>query len=114
MTTYRVLLPHPLEPRLLMMRAHGELRLPEWDDATEHPWQMADHVNRAVSARVGIETTVLRCVDEVPEPGEGRVVRTYEMDNHSAPHDMAPATLWVGAAELGAIGTVEDATRDVV
>ena len=51
MTTYRVLLPHPLETRLLMAHAHGEWRLPEWEDATEHPWQAMDHVNRAVAAR---------------------------------------------------------------
>ena len=64
-----------------MAHAHGEWRLPEWEDSTEHPWQAMDHVNRAVAARYGMETTVLRCVRtgyDVQAEGETRV---YELDN---------------------------------
>lgn len=114
MTTYRVLLPHPLEPRLLMMHAHGDWRLPEWEDGTAHEWQETEHVNRAVAARFGFETTVLRCVraGAVPETGEPLLV--YELDNHSAPHDTVPAATWVGAAELGMIRMPEPETRELV
>jgi len=114
MPTYRVLLPHPLEPRLLMMRAHGEWRLPEWDDATEHLWQVTDHVNRAVAARYGMETTVLRCVRNHVDPVSDRTLRIYELDNHSAPHDMAPVSTWVGAGELNMLTIADPAMREIV
>ncbi|MEX1181797.1 MAG: hypothetical protein WEF86_01080 [Gemmatimonadota bacterium] len=114
MTIYRVLLPHPLEPRLLMLQAHGEWRLPEWEDATEHGWEHADHVNRAVSARFGMETTVLRCVSSRPDHGADRQMRVYELDNHSAPHDMVPASTWISEAELAGAQIAEPETRDLL
>jgi hypothetical protein len=114
MTTYRVLLPHPLEPRLLMMHAHGDWRLPEWEDGTEHAWQATDHVNRAVAARFGFETTVLRCVHEAADPVAGGRLRIYELDNHSAPHDVVPAATWVGAAELGMVQMADPLARELV
>lgn len=114
MATYRVLLPHPLEPRLLMMRAHGEWRLPEWEDATEHLWQVTDHVNRAVGARFGMETTVLRCVRSRIDHITDRTLRIYELDNHSAPHDMVAASTWVGAGELNMLSISDPETREVV
>src|SRR5688500_19660661 len=100
MTTYRVLLPHPLESRLLMMHAHGEWHLPEWEEATPHAWQATDHVNRAVAARFGMETTVLRCLGARTDGAVGRETRVYELENHSAPHDVVPAATWLGAAEV--------------
>ncbi|HUF50795.1 MAG TPA: hypothetical protein VMN60_08180 [Longimicrobiales bacterium] len=113
MTTYRVLLPHPLEPRLLMMHAHGEWRLPEWQDATEHLWQVTDHVNRAVAARYGMETTVLRCVRRLADPMTERETRVYELDNHSATHDMIPTT-WVGQGELATLRIGDPVVRELV
>ena len=113
MTTYRVLLPHPLESRLLMMHAHGEWRLPEWEDGTEHLWQVTDHVNRAVAARYGMETTVLRCVRRSIDPLSERELRVYELDNHSAPHDMVPTT-WIGQAELGTVRITDPETRELI
>jgi hypothetical protein len=100
MTTYRVLLPHPLEPRLLLMQTHGEWRLPQWEDASERLWQVTDHVNRAVAARFGVETTVLRCVRNTTDPLTLEVDRVYELENHSAPHEMPGASVWVSASEL--------------
>jgi hypothetical protein len=99
MTMYRVLLPHPLESRLLMMHVHGEWRLPEWEDSIPHPWQVTDHVNRAVAARFGMETTVLRCVKAGSNATSHHETRVYELENHSAPHDMVPASTWLGRAE---------------
>jgi hypothetical protein len=112
--TYRVLLPHPLESRLLMMHSHGELRLPEWEDATSQPWQVTDHVNRAVSARFGMETTVLRCVRDTHDPATGRHHRVYELDNHSAPHDMAPASTWIGRGELDMLKVADPVARELI
>lgn len=114
MTTYRVLLPHPLEPRLLMMQAHGEWRLPEWDDATEHAWQVTDHVNRAVAARYGMETTVLRCVRNTPDYTTGSDTRVYELDNHSAPHDMVPSSTWIGQSDLATQRIADPETREIL
>jgi hypothetical protein len=87
MTRYCVLLPHPLEPRLLMLNAHGEWRLPGWEDSAAHAWQETAHVNRAVAARFGMETTVLRCVLSRTDPVSGDIFRVYELENHSPPHD---------------------------
>jgi hypothetical protein len=114
MTTYRVLLPHPLESRLLMIHVHGDWRLPEWDEPTAHPWQVADHVNRAVAARFGMETTVLRCVSARTDPESGRARRVYELENHSAPHDMVPASTWIGRAELPMLPIADPDTRELI
>jgi hypothetical protein len=111
--TYRVLLPHPLEARLLLMHSHGEWRLPEWEDATELPWHATDHVNRAVAARFGLETTVLRCVRSEHDPGADRNTRFYELDNHSAPHDMVPGT-WIGRAELDILRVADPTARELI
>lgn len=113
MTTYRVLLPHPLEPRLLLTHVQGDWRLPEWQDATDHDWQVTDHVNRAVAARYGMETTVLRCVRRTVDPVTHRETRVYELDNHSASHDMQPAT-WVGQAELAGRRIDDPETRELI
>lgn len=113
MTHNRVLLPHPLEARLLMLHSHGEWRLPDWDDANDHSWHVTDHVNRAVAARFGMETTVLRCVRNVEEPGGAKAMRIYELDNHSAPHDMVPSATWIGHAEAAAINT-DPETRELL
>jgi hypothetical protein len=99
-TTYRVLLPHPIEPRLLLIQTHGEWRLPQWEDASERLWQVTDHVNRAVAARFGVETTVLRCVRNNIDPVTTEIDRVYELENHSAPHEMPGASAWVSFGEL--------------
>jgi hypothetical protein len=114
LTSYRVLLPHPLESRLLMMQSHGEWRLPEWDDTSDQPWYVTDHVNRAVGARFAMETTVLRCVRETWDPGTDRRTRVYELDNHSAPHDMVPASTWIGRAELDLLKVADPAARELI
>jgi hypothetical protein len=112
MTRYHVLLPHPLEPRLLMMQAHGDWHLPGWEGPSDHPWQSADHVNRAVAARFGIETTVLRCVQDIIGPG-GERSRVYELDNHSPPHDIVASATWVGAGELQRLRMSDPAIREL-
>lgn len=114
MSIYRVLLPHPLESRLLMMHSHGEWRLPEWEDGARRPWHAIDHVNRAVSARFGMECTVLRCVSAEANAATGRETRVYELDNHSAPHDMVPGATWVGRAELNLLRVTDPVARELV
>lgn len=113
MPHYSVLLPHPLEPRLLMLGAHGAWRLPAWDDPAEHGWQETDHVNRAIAARFGMETTVLRCVRSRTDPATGATRRVYELENHSAPHDIIPAATWIGAAELDTQHITDRETREL-
>jgi hypothetical protein len=109
MICYRVLLPHPVDSRLLMIQRDGEWRLPEWDDSTEHAWQSTEHVNRAVAARFGAETTVLRCVADDTDGTAG--TRIYELDNHSAPHDVVPASTWIGRGELDMLRISDMDTR---
>jgi hypothetical protein len=112
-TTCRVLLPHPLEPRLLMTRVRGEWRLPEWTDGTTYSWHETAHVNRAVASRFGMETTVLRCVLERVDPVTRSCTRVYDLDNRSAPHDAVPGTTWIGAAELPMLWLVDAETREL-
>lgn len=114
MTTYQVLLPHPLEPRLLMMHVHGGWRLPEWDDATERPHHDVAHVARAVLARFGMETAVLRCVSESRDPVTGRCTRVYELDNRSPPHDTVPSSTWIGRSELNDAGVADPEARELI
>lgn len=114
MITYRVLLPHPLEPRLLMLQSHGEWRLPQWHDATDPPWQNVDHINRAVAARFGAETTVLRCVHNEPDPASREISRVYELENHSPVHDLPLPVSWIGQYDLPHISIPDAAVREAV
>ncbi|MGH7448692.1 MAG: phosphotransferase, partial [Longimicrobiales bacterium] len=113
MTRCSALLPHPLEPRLLMLNSHGEWRLPGWEDSAAHAWQETDHVNRAVAARFGVETTVLRCVHSRIDPATDEISRVYELENHSAPHDMIPSTTWIGQAELPMLHVPDPEVREL-
>ena len=113
MTRYLALLPHPLESRLLMLNAHGEWRLPAWEDSATHAWHETNHVNRAVAARFGMETTVLRCVRSRVNPATGETDRVYELENHSAPHDMIPGATWVGPAELELLHVPDPEVREL-
>lgn len=97
-----------------MMRVHGEWHLPEWVDPTEHAWQATDHVNRAMSARFGVETTVLRCVRETRDPDSGRLSRVYEMDSHSLPRDMVSGSIWVSGEDLSSREIADPATSSLL
>ena len=114
MTRYVALLPHPLEARVLMLNVHGEWRLPSWEDAAQHAWQETDHVNRAVAARFGVEATVLRCVRSRIDPASDVVDRVYELENHSAAHDVIPGATWVGPAELELLHVPDPGVRELV
>jgi hypothetical protein len=114
MTCYRVLLPHPLEPRLLVLGSHGEWRLPTWDDPAPRGWQETAHVNRAIAARFGMETTVLSCLRELHRPEHADVERVYELENHSAAHDVIPASTWIGEAELELLHVPDPGTRELM
>ena len=113
-TTYRVLLSHPLEPRLLMLQTHGEWRLPHWDDSNAHDWQATEHVNRAVAARFGAETTVLRCARDHVDPVTGAHERVYELENHSAAHDMPLAATWISMSDLPQLRIESTELRELV
>jgi hypothetical protein len=112
MVSCRVLLPHPLESRLLMMHREGAWSLPEWEEPAAAAWWVTDPVNRAVAARFGMETTVLRCLRD--EVGAARPLRIYELDNHSAPHDIAPGCTWIGRAELDLLDIADADARELI
>ena len=114
MTTYRILLPHPLEPRLLLLQTHGEWRVPQWQDGVDRDWEDVAHINRAVSARFGAETTVLRCLRHDVDPVSGGVVRIYELENHSPLPDLPPDLNWVGQQELERLSVRDPLLREVL
>jgi hypothetical protein len=103
-----------MEPRLLMMQTHGQWRLPQWEDNTERAWQVTDHVNRAVAAHFGAETTVLRCNRCTEHPASGDIDRIYELETHSGAHEMPPGAAWVSAFELEAMVPDDADLRDVM
>lgn len=97
-----------------MLQIHGEWRLPHWEDATEHDWQATDHVTRAVAARFGAETTVLRCARDQLDAVTGERERIYELENHSAAHDMPLAATWVSHSDLGQLRLDSVELRDLL
>ena len=97
-----------------MLQSHGEWRLPQWDDAAERDWAHVEHVNRAVEARFGAETTVIRCVRDLVDPLSGETVRFYELENHSPAHDMPAAASWIGSYELEQRIEVDSLTREIM
>jgi hypothetical protein len=60
-----------------------------------------------------METTVLRCVQSRTDPVTDLISRVYELENHSAPHDIIPAATWIGRAELETLHVPDPEVREL-
>ena len=97
-----------------MIQTYGSWHLPQWEDASEREWHVTDHVNRAVAARFGAETTVLRCNQDVVDPITGDTLRIYEVENHSALQDMPGVNAWVSEHELAGLIVDDPPLREIM
>ncbi len=97
-----------------MIQTHGEWHLAQWEDAAERAWPVTDHVNRAVAARFGTETTVLRCTRDDIDPVSGQIERIYELENHSAAYEIPMASAWVSSYELESMVPDDPQLREVM
>src|SRR3989304_500733 len=111
---YAVLLPHPTEHRVLVQRDGDGWVLPHWKTTERHFWAAADYVNRTVRERLGVEVTTLRCLPHDPEPADGPIRRTYDLENHS-PHWQPPADArWAGLDDLDRLRLIIPEHRDAL
>ena len=111
---YAVLLPRPTEHCVLVQREGDGWVLPHWKTTERHFWAAADYVNRTVRERLGVEVTTLRCLPHNPEPEDGPVRRTYELENHD-PQWRPPADArWAAAADLDRLLLIIPEHRDAL
>src|SRR3989304_1332035 len=97
---YAVLLPHPTEHRVLVQRDGDGWVLPHWKTTERHFWAAADYVNRTGRGRLGAELRPPPCLPHDPDPADGPIRRTYDLENHS-PHWQPPADArWAGLDDL--------------
>jgi hypothetical protein len=97
---YAVVLPHPTEPRLLLLRAESGWALPHWQTTTFHYWQTCAHINRTVKARLGLEVTTLRCLLTEPIPHTRHTERLHELENLTPDWKLPAGAQWMGREAL--------------
>lgn len=97
-----------------MLQTHGEWRIPQWQDAVDRDWEDVAHINRAVAARFGAETTVLRCLRHDIDPVSGDATLIYELENHSPLQDLPLDLNWVGRQEFDHLSVYEPLLREVL
>src|SRR4030095_14220160 len=94
---YHALIPHPVEPRVLLLPTGDGWALPRWESPERYFWQSVDHVNRALEEQLGVNVTTLRCVgiNDYVEPGWVRVEIVYAMENHSSDFTPPAGGRWI-------------------
>lgn len=97
---YHLIIPHPRERRILLLRRDDLWILPSFAHRNREFWQQVEHINQAASARLGLSATTLRCMHIRHDPVAGRISAVYGLENHM-PDWIPPAgALWVGEAEV--------------
>src|SRR5438034_3811440 len=97
---YSVIVRHALEARVLLLREGAVWSLPHWATADRHYWHLTEFVIRTVRDQLGLEATVLRCLENRHEAATGRVRRVYALETHGPLFWSPPAGgRWVGEKE---------------
>jgi hypothetical protein len=96
-TLYHTLVPHPREPKLLLLSGPDGWSLPHWTTAEPHLRHSVRHINEAMQRRFGLETTVLRRIHERRDPTTGQTERVYALENHARDGKPPAGAHWVDA-----------------
>jgi hypothetical protein len=98
---YYAIVPHVDQPLVLLLPEGERWSLPHWTTPERHYWHVTEPVIHTVRHRLGLETTVLRCIENRRDAVTGHVQRGYALENHS-PSSWAPpaGARWVGEKEL--------------
>lgn len=94
-----VILPHPSEPRVLLLPGVEGWTLPHWT-APSHFWHVVEHVNQAMQGRFGVQTTILRWVGGGHDPVTQETHNVYASENHTPDWKPPGGARWVGQEAL--------------
>lgn len=111
-TNYYLLLPHPTEPRLLLLTHADSYVLPHFTADDTHFWQSVAHINQRVNQLWGITVTTLRCMRT--EWLEDKRNRYYALENHSPDWEMPAAARWATREELDGLTLAEPDQRATI
>lgn len=94
------LIPHPEEPRLLLLPEENGWALPCWTTDNGGSWDRIAPVNRGMQERLGIRLTTLRVVYRRDDSEAQRGVQALAMESHDSAWSPPDGGRWIGRAEL--------------
>jgi hypothetical protein len=101
--TFYVVVPHPREPRLLLLPAGEQWALPHFTPK-ERFFTMTGPLNEAAKQALGVDVTVLRCARyDADREVKKRVDAIFFMENHSPDWTPGEGMRWVGREELAGL-----------
>ncbi len=106
------ILPHPSEPRLLMLPEESGWSLPHFPRSEGWPPAVAD-VAPAIRALFGVDAHVLRCV-HYHDGGEEDGEETIFALEYTGEIGLPPGARWIGSADLHDLPLTYPAHRDVL
>lgn len=95
---YSLLVPHPDDGRLLVIREDGGWTLPQYRP-DEHHFGVVGHINTHMAQQYGLQTVVLRCLGEHRDEADERVRRYYALEMLSTMRQAQPVE-WLDASTL--------------
>jgi hypothetical protein len=100
------IVPHPSEPRVLLLPSENGWLLPHVYHHERHFWQSVAPVNQAVGALLGMELTTLRCM----WTDYWRTV--YAMENHSAGWRPPAGAAWFSSDQVAELSLARPELRE--
>lgn len=107
MSVYSCLLPHPSEPRVLLLREEEGLGLPAVEDDDDWFARVACSVARKLSLKLGTQVTALRHIRHAGTD-------FCELENHSPDWTPPEGGRWVSASELADLPLASAEQRQVL
>src|SRR5687768_6271038 len=97
---FYALIPHPTDPKLLLLAGEAGWSLPHWASSEALWWPMVAALNRGMQEQLNAELTTLCCVyAERQSTGQGE--RIFWMENHTPDWPLPTGGRWIGREELG-------------
>ncbi len=103
---YHLLLPHPTEPRLLLLPNANGWVLPHWRTQTPNFWQTVSHINAGMTGYFGLAVTTLRLLRDFTYPENRLYINLYELENSASVWIPPIGARWVGQTELAELPLV--------
>ena len=110
---YYVIVPHPSELKLLMIRGINGWTLPHFVP-NEHHTGVVRHINDTVYNNVGVRVSTRRCVDIHFDPDTKRGSRAYILDNLDPVWEPNRNSKWVSFDEIESLNLAFPEHRKVI
>ena len=99
-STYHLIIPHPVEPKVLLRHQEQEWSLPQFK--TERPqWREGvSQISQGLQEQLGVYVTALRQIYRQVDEDKRKLETIYVMENHSPRWQPPDGTRWIGQQEL--------------